>query len=257
MKRILSVAQITVLETIARKQMYVLLILLIGIYLYFSRLSFFDLSAEASFIKLIPITGISLFGLIVTVFAAVRQLPDEISQKTIFPLLAKPLTRFQFLTGKYVGVSAIVSFAMLVLAAAFHVMLHLKGIRLTRIYWQAVILLCLQMSTFAALVILLSTMVSQAANTVLSFLLFYLLGNAGSTLEDMIYMQALPPGATWFYKAILAVTPRLDLFNISKAVMHDSDPRSWAIILPFLAYAICCSLVFLGIATLLFRKKDL
>lgn len=259
-RRMLAIAQITIFETLSRKHLYVLLIVMLAIYFYFGRLEFFNLGKDASFLKLIPITGLSLFGLIVSIFAAARQLPDEIAQKTVFPLLAKPVTRLEFVTGKFAGVWIVTALSMAAVAAMFAAMLWLKGIALNQIFWQAAFLQTLQMACIIAMVLMLSTVLSQAANLVLSFLLYYLLGSAGATLEDMLYAKAFPKGLEWMqypYTGLSYLLPRLDLFNISKAVVHDAQPKPWTIVLPFLGYATAVSAVFLVLAAVLFRRKDL
>jgi ABC-type transport system involved in multi-copper enzyme maturation permease subunit len=180
-----------------------------------------------------------------------------VPHKTIFPLLAKPVTRFEFLMGKFVGVCLVVGSALFAIAAVFYFMLSSKGIQLNQIFWQAVFLQVLQIFVFIALVITLSTLMSHAATIVSSFLLYNLLGSAGSTLEDLVYTQAVPQQFAWFYKGLLWVIPRFDLFNISKAVLHDAAPRPWTVTLPFVAYALCYSVAFLLIGGMVLRKKDL
>jgi ABC-type transport system involved in multi-copper enzyme maturation permease subunit len=257
MRRVMAVCTITILETLSRKHVYVLLLILAGVYLSFGRLEFFDLGVQSGFAKLIPVTGIALFGVIVAVFASARQVGDEISQRTIYPLLAKPLSRFEFLIGKLFGIGIVMSVAIVALAAVFQVILESKGIDLNKVYWQAVTLQILQMWIMISLVLTLSVFLNKDATIVLGFLLYYLLGSAGATLEDMLYVGAFPSMLEPFYRALLFVTPRLDLFNISKAVLHDAVPQPWSIVIPFLAYAACSCTLLLAIGALVFRRKDL
>jgi ABC-type transport system involved in multi-copper enzyme maturation permease subunit len=256
-RRTWAIAQITILETLSRKHVYVLLMILVAVYYGFGRIEFFNLGVAASFVKLIPVTGVALFGAIIATFAAARQVPAEITQRTIFPLLAKPVTRFEFLAGKFLGVCIVMAVAVSALSGAFQLVLAGKGIHLNRIYWQAVVLLVLQLSVFVAIVIALSTVMHRDATIVMGFLLYYLLGSAGSTLEDLLYADAFPSQIRWFYQGLLYIIPRLDLFNISKAILHDVEPRSWSIVLPFVAYAFCCCTAILSIGALAFRRKDL
>lgn len=256
-RRIAAISQITVLETLSKKHLYILILILIGIYFYFGRMDFFGLGMEASFIKLVPLTGISIFALVVTILATARQIPDERQNKTIFPLLAKPVSRFEFLAGKFLGVSSMVVFTILVTATLFYFLLSAKGVKFNALYWQAIVLQCLQFCVFISIVLALSTVLSHAATVVLAFLLFYLLGSAGSTLEDMLFSDSFPDQMRGLYQGLLAALPRLDLFNITKAVIHDLPPQSWVIVLPFVGYAAAASLVFLLIGSLLFRRKDL
>lgn len=256
-RRIFAIAQIAVLETIHKKHVYVLGLILLAFYFLLGRFEFFNLGKDASFVRLVPLTGIQFVGLLVAVLAAARQLPDETAQKTILPMLAKPISRFEFLLGKFGGVLAVTVVAMAALAGLFQFMLTSRGVTLDRVYWQAVYLQALQMCVMISLVLCLSTLLSYAATVVVSLLAYYLLGTAGSTLEDMIYVGEIPHGFVWFYKSLLLAMPRLDLFNITKAVVHGSAERPWTVVIPFTAYAAVYSLLFLMIGALRFRRKDL
>ena len=49
------------------------------------------------------LTAISLFGIVMAIFIGVGLVYKEIEKRTLYSLLAKPIQRWQFLVGKFVG----------------------------------------------------------------------------------------------------------------------------------------------------------
>ena len=83
----------------------------------------------------------------ITVAVVARQVPREVERKTIMPILAKPVSRWQFVFGKFLGAMACLRSALVVFWAASLLISALKGVPMT------------------ALAVLLSTLVSEAART--------------------------------------------------------------------------------------------
>src|ERR1700721_1998042 len=68
------------------------------------------------------LTAISIFGLVMAIFIGVGLVYKEIEKRTLYSLLSKPIRRWEFLVGKYVGLlvtlAANTAFMTLGLAAA-------------------------------------------------------------------------------------------------------------------------------------------
>src|ERR1700760_2927180 len=60
--------------------------------------------------------SISIFGLCVTIVISATSLYRELEQKTIFPILARPIRRGEYLVGKYLG--TVLTIAVFVMADA-------------------------------------------------------------------------------------------------------------------------------------------
>ena len=117
------VARITFLETLRKKDFYVLLILL-ALYAVVATALLQGRSQDESVRRLLFSLGLTFSfasAAILVVVLAARQIPKEIEQGTILPLLARPLTRGQFLAGKFVacwlvGVISLLCFVVLIRA---------------------------------------------------------------------------------------------------------------------------------------------
>src|SRR3954468_10267105 len=114
MNKILAVSAVVIKELYRRKDFYVLFILTALITLGMWSMSFFHDDHIVRFIKESCLGLIWISTLIIAITTAARQVPAERESRTIFPLLAKPIARWQVLLGKFVGCWIATGFALLV-----------------------------------------------------------------------------------------------------------------------------------------------
>ncbi len=111
---------------------------------------------DLKIIKDLGLATIELAGVLMTVFIGVGLVAREIDRRSIFALLAKPLPRWEFILGKYVGLVLTVTVNIWAMAAAFYLMLgwvHLVSPANLRMAWEAPALdpqLALQVVLFTA-----------------------------------------------------------------------------------------------------------
>jgi ABC-type transport system involved in multi-copper enzyme maturation permease subunit len=103
MSKIFCIAGVVVKELYRRKDFYVLFVLTALITLLLGSISFFDDSNIVRYVKEICLLLIWISTLVIAIITAARQIPAERENRTIFPLLAKPVTRAHVLVGKFLG----------------------------------------------------------------------------------------------------------------------------------------------------------
>src|SRR5688572_9409770 len=103
MREITAVAEIVLKESSRRKDFYVLLILTALVCLVLASLTFFDEKGIIRYLKEFCLLIIWLSTLVMGLVISSRQIPSEKESRTIFPLLAKPISRHQVLMGKFFG----------------------------------------------------------------------------------------------------------------------------------------------------------
>lgn len=103
MNIILSIAKTTVGEAIRRR--ILLIILLIGILFLVIAPSLNMLTArqETTVLKSLTLGVIQMTGAVIALVLTVYMLPNEVERRTIYTILSKPVQRWQFLIGKYLG----------------------------------------------------------------------------------------------------------------------------------------------------------
>src|SRR6266478_795460 len=122
MKNIFAVSGIVLKELYRRKDFYVLFILTALICLVMSSVRIFNDAKVARYLKEICLALVWISSLVIAITTAARQIPSERENRTLFPLLAKPLSRTQLLLGKFLGCWLACGFALLCFYSFFGVL---------------------------------------------------------------------------------------------------------------------------------------
>jgi len=112
-----AIGRATLLEAIRRKDIYVMLILSGIIIVVTGIFNAFGVPELQKFMIDVSLTIINIFTIIIAVLVSARQLPYELEHRTLYPMLAKPVGRFQFLMGKFTGIMGMSTMALLIFFA--------------------------------------------------------------------------------------------------------------------------------------------
>lgn len=127
--RILTIAKNVFSELIRQRVLYI--ILFYGIVLLVSFPFFKEISVGTEN-KIFVDFGLGLMGiigLVVIVFIGTSLINKEIEKRTILVLIAKPVTRTEFLLGKHLGLSAVLGLMLLAMSAIYFALLTLRQIQ--------------------------------------------------------------------------------------------------------------------------------
>ena len=117
--RVGAIAGNTVREAIRNKILYALLffgVMLIGIGIFVSTLSYVE---SERILQSVGLASIRLFGAAIAIFVGVGLIHKEVDRRTIFTILSKPVSRTEFLIGKYLGLVATLWMQVAIMAGAF------------------------------------------------------------------------------------------------------------------------------------------
>src|SRR5882672_4938769 len=121
MNTILALSGVVIKELYRRKDFYVLFVLTAVITLLLGLVSFFNDPKIARYLKEVVLLLIWVAALVIAITTAARQIPAERENRTIFPLLAKPVSRGQVIVGKFLGCWLACGLALLVFYVFFGV----------------------------------------------------------------------------------------------------------------------------------------
>ncbi|MCC6697090.1 MAG: ABC transporter permease [Candidatus Hydrogenedentes bacterium] len=251
----LAIAYVTGLESVRRKDPYVVLILAGVIVLGAGLMAQFGVEGLHKFVKDVGLTVTTLFSIVICVTTAARQLPTEIENRTLYPLLGKPLSRTAFYLGKYLGVGILSSMVVVLFFLVVRVLLAILGIPVGTVFYQALYLRVLSMWFIAAGVLCLSLYLTQGANVTISLLAclcMQLFAHSILYLHDTLTGIRLRLAETVYWLA-----PHLELFDLSKKVIHDWPPVPGWVIAVMTLYAILYTGLLLGIGCLRMRRMTL
>src|SRR5579859_7520873 len=103
MSNAFAVAGIVMKELYRRKDFYVLFVMTVLICVVMASVTFFNDAKIARYLKEICLLLIWVSSLVIAITTTARQLPAEKENRTLFPLLAKPLSRTELVVGKFLG----------------------------------------------------------------------------------------------------------------------------------------------------------
>jgi ABC-type transport system involved in multi-copper enzyme maturation permease subunit len=254
MKAVRVIARIVWLETIRRKDAYVLGILLVALILAVGSLDAFGLKGSTRHILDLGLLMAWVFSATLAVTIGSRQLPREEERGTIIALLSKPMTRWEWLCGKALGCWLAVSAATTCFYLLILVLVAYTGGRVApSVAFQAWILHLAALAVLTSLSLCLSMRMTADAGLTLSFVfaafLFFLLPAASHL--------ALYSGtaAARVFGVLYYALPHLELFDLRIRLVHAWPPAPWGLVAGVFAYGICWTGVWLALAWLGFRHR--
>ncbi|MBC8095483.1 MAG: ABC transporter permease subunit [Akkermansiaceae bacterium] len=257
MNKIFAVSGVVVRELYRRKDFYVLFILTVLITLLAGSANFFNDKSIVRYLKEICLVLIWISALVVAISTAARQIPFERESRTIFPLLAKPISRAQVLMGKFLGCWLASGGALLVFYIFFALVSvsHEHSFPLGN-YLQAFWMHWQMVGIVVAVTLLGSVVLSTvAANVTILFIVTLGILFVGPHLHKVAAGMTEPSGS--ILTAIYFVIPHLEFFDLRSRIVHDWPLVEWAYIGGATLYAWLYTAFFLMAACLAFRRKAL
>src|SRR5919106_2935048 len=98
-------------------------LLLIASSLFLARLTF---QQEFQILKDVSLGAMSIFTSLLAIVATARLLPQDIEDRTVYTILAKPVPRFEYLLGKIAGVLLLLAIGTVVMGAVFFLVLYVR-----------------------------------------------------------------------------------------------------------------------------------
>jgi Cu-processing system permease protein len=254
---IFAVASIVIKEMYRRKDFYVLLILIVLITGLMASVRFFDDDKIARYLKEICLLLIWISSLVIAITTMARQVPAEKENRTIFPLLAKPITRSQVLLGKFLGCWLACGIALLCfyvffgcVSASREHQWHLLN------YFQAATLHWAMLSVLIAFVLLGSLVfAAPSSNATICFVLAVGILLVGRHLNK-VALHYPEPGRTITY-TVYYLIPHLEIFDVRDLIIHDWPAIAWPYYGIAILYAVFYNALFLTVACRLFRRRAL
>src|SRR6184192_4670892 len=124
--RVLAITANTLTELTRLRVFYVLLVfalLLIGSSIFMAQFSF---QQEFQILKDVSLGAISIFTSLLAIVATARLLPQDLDDRILYTILAKPVPRFEYILGKIAGVLLLLAISTLVMGTAFLLVLYIR-----------------------------------------------------------------------------------------------------------------------------------
>ena len=195
---------------------------------------------------------IEIFGIIGVLFVWSQLLFKEIEGKTIFLILSKPIARYEFILGKFLGFSGTILLIILFQSLLFLGVLLLKDIAIDHLIIWSLVFTFLKLEILLALVFFFSTFMSHILTILVSVMIYMISHNFELIIDMMLRTKSklLVQGMV----GVQSIFPPLGAMNI-KDVIGSFQNFSTLYLLSNFAYAIVYLGIILYFTILIFNKK--
>jgi ABC-type transport system involved in multi-copper enzyme maturation permease subunit len=255
MRNILAVAGVVIKELYRRKDFYVLFIVTILICLVMASVNIYNDANIVRYLKEICLDLIWLCSLVIAVTTTARQIPAERENRTLLPLLAKPLTRVELILGKFLGCWLACGAALLCFYLFFGALAASREHHWPLLnYLQAGAMHWFMLGVVVALALLGSLVfAAPSSNSTICFVIIGGILFVGRHLDQQALKLAEP--LRTLVEVLYFTIPHLEFYDLRDLVVHNWPVLEWKYILLALLYAGFYMAVFLMGACLVFRRK--
>jgi ABC-type Na+ efflux pump permease subunit len=283
--RVFAIVTNTLIELARQKVFYVLLLfalVLIGSSVFMARFAF---QQEFQILKDVSLGAMSIFTSILAIVATARLIPQDIEDRTVYTILAKPVPRYEYILGKLLGVLFLLAISIAVMTVLFLTVLHfheesmlnetqrqmssalpgqlddaLKAIRSSGFnndIFIGVAVIFLKACLLATLTLFISTFATTNIFTVVVMVFVYFIGHLQPIAREYWLQQ---PHAGWIARGFLAlvalILPDLQAFNlVDDIVAGIAIPM--AIFMKTMALGFFYVAIYTLAATFIFYGKEL
>jgi ABC-type Na+ efflux pump permease subunit len=243
LSRILAITRNTLIELTRLKVFYVLLVfalVLIGSSIFMAQFSF---QQEFQILKDVSLGAISIFTSLLAIVATARLLPQDMEDRILYTILAKPVPRFEYIVGKIAGVLLLLAISTLVMSAAFLLVLFFReqavlhatarqmsgapadqvadALRVVRSsafnldIFPGILIIYLKACLLAALTLFVSTFATSNIFTIVVMAFIYFIGHLQATAREYwLHEHSSGLIARVFFAIVTLVFPDLQAFNL-------------------------------------------
>lgn len=242
-RRLLAIAGAVFLDAIKRKVVYAVLFFAVVLAFSAPSLPSYGAGVDVGVYREVALSLTFAASLILALALSANRIPSEVERRTVFNVVAKPVSRWEYVVGTWLGITAV----MAAVISAFTVVDQLVGLArygdpMWRL-WQGALSIWFETGVLTAFAVAVSTLSGPVVVTV-------------ATLTFAFIGHSRQPVLTSFPSFPALLYPSLDTFNIINPVAHGVGVE--------LPYLVMMKLVFLGwvvalltLASLGFARRDL
>ena len=250
MKPVMTFALMTMRSLVRRRTIWgisiVILLALIGI----GQVPGYGTTNQGRFIIDFGLFGLEVGAFLLAVGLASNIYPRDRERRTIIPIIAVPLSRGEYLMGRFLGAAIVQAAAILVGCIGLMIVLIMKNHAVPPDLFPASLLLVVEGWFLLAVVFFFSFWTSPPLNAPLTLFLFIV-----SQMSVLDFVK-LVPGVPGLMRVIRLLLPHMDVFHIKDPITHGMDIPGLYFLLAVL-YGLSYMAFMLSVALAVFRKRDL
>ena len=255
LRQMKALVRLSFLELWRRNDIFGLLILGLALMVPLSMASPFGAAGASRYLDEMALLLVWGFSLFIALGAGQRLFPPEFDSRTIYPLLAKPISRGRLLVGKYLGAvcaswSALAFFYVLFVGSVL-----LRGGGFAAELPQAIILHFAFVALAVSVSLLGSLLMTASANLTLSSVVLVGMFFFGRRLP--VYADSVSGALSWLVKLAYVIAPHAEFFDMRQRLIHGWGAVELLVFFVVIAYAFVYVSLLLGAAAMVLKRKKL
>jgi len=252
--KVLAIAKNTAREALRNKLLYSILAfaaLVVAVAGLFGSASMGD---QTKFVKDFSLAAISLFGVVIAVALGVNMLAKELGRRTILNILSKPVARWEFVAGKFLGLATTVALVVLCMSAALIGILGVFEGHLDPGLLVATATIVLELAIVVAIALFFSSVVVTPTLAGLFTIAAFVAGRSAGYL-GYFRGDEWDPVVRSVSSVLYWVLPHLNRLDLADQVAYG-EPVSMVYVGLATVYALSYSLALLAITAVLFERRE-
>ena len=253
LSRIYALANNTFREAIRNKLLYTLLgfsVVMISSGVVLATLSYVEVH---EILQDMGLAAIRFFSAGIAIFVGIGLIHNEVDRRTIFTILSKPVSRNEFLVGKWAGLTFTVWLLLALMAGAFAMVSLLAGAPLGLDHFVAIALIGLELMVVVALATFFSSFTTPMLAALFSIGL-WMIGHLSRDLHAL-GQQSDVGSVTAMANFVFVLMPDFEVFNKTLEAVHGLPIDSGEIGLAFV-YAVGYTVCTLILGAMIFSRRD-
>lgn len=250
------IANISMLEGARKQVFHVLMLFALTLLACAILLGRFGRDVQIQTIKDMCSAVIMVSSALIALTLSVTGIPQEVEQKTLYPVLAKPVARWEFVVGKYAGVMGTVAIGIAVLALAFCSVLVAYTHALDPYLLTVIPFIFLETALVASIGTLLSTVASPALAWFAGVFVYILGSSKFGIYAFLLGGREQTVASRFFGSVVYHLLPNLECFNFKESLVHHL-PVPEGYLIQTAVYAILYTAAVLTAASYSFGRREL
>ena len=202
----------------------------------------------------VGLAGMALLGLAVAAFEGGNLVRKEIEKKTALVLLAKPMSRAEFIVGKHLGLSGVLMVLIALMTVVFLTIMNWRQIDYNfGSMVTASAYIGLELALMSAVAVLFGVLTSSLMATVLTFTAYFMVHLSHNLLKLTDEIEA--EGVKAIAKGIYYIFPDLSRLDLKSQAVYGLLPEP-GVLVANAGYGAVYVVLLLAIATWLFSFRE-
>lgn len=253
MTTLTALAGNTIRELTRNKLLYILVVFALLLISSSVLLAQLTIGQWERIINNVGLATVQISGALVAILVGVGLVAGEVDRRTLYVTLAKPVSRAQFIVGRYLGLVANLGLIVLVMGGALWTVLKVTDYPMGMTGLSALLLIFVELCVLAAFAVVFSSFTTQTLGVMFSLCIF-VIGHLTSDLA--LFAERMEGGARTAVLWLVKVLPNLDLLNL-KTQAANNLPVEPTFVLTSAAYGFGYAALAVAFAAFLFTKRDL